>query len=278
MLSDVTLTILAENRVTNPRLLAEQGLSIFIESNSGNLLFDTGQTAAFIHNARELKIKLQSLKAIVMSHGHYDHTGGLAHYLRELGSADVYCHPAIANKKYKVYPGGDLDIGVPWETSKMKTAGARFIYKSHPFEIVPDIWLSGEIPRNCKYEFIDEVYRQKVLESYIHDELHDDMCLVLNTEKGLIVMLGCGHSGVINSIKHASRITENKHIYAVIGGMHLAHTPLERIEKIIHNLQKLDPEIVVPLHCTGFPAINHMFNKFKNRVQLLNVGDRFTLN
>jgi len=278
MLSSVRLTILAENRVSNPRLLAEQGLSIFVETSSGNLLFDTGQTTAFMHNAKELKLNLQQLKGIVLSHGHYDHTGGLIHFLRELGPTDVYCHPAIANKKYKVYPGGNLDIGVPWESSKMKAAGARFVYKSHPYEILPDIWLSGEIPRNCKYEFIDEVYRQKVLESYIHDELHDDFCLVLNSEKGLVVLLGCGHSGVINSIKHASRITENRHIHAVIGGMHLAHVSQERISKIIHNLKKLDPDIVIPLHCTGFPAINQMFNTMKNHIQLLSVGDRFNIN
>ena len=278
MLSMVSLTILAENRVSNPRLLAEQGLSIFVETNSGSLLFDTGQTIALMHNAKELNINLRQLKGIVLSHGHYDHTGGLIHFLNEIGPTDVFCHPAIANKKYKVYPGGKLDIGVPWETGKMKTAGARFIYKSHPYEILPDIWLTGEIPRNCKDEFIDEVYQQKVLESYIHDELHDDMCLVLNTVKGLVILLGCGHAGVINSIKQASRITENRHIHAVIGGMHLAHVSQERIDKIIHHLQKLEPDIVIPLHCTGFPAINRMFNKMKSQIRLMDVGDRFSLN
>lgn len=275
MLSSVTLTILAENRVTDARLLAEQGLSVFVESSSGNLLFDTGQTGAFIHNARELNIDLADIQAIVLSHGHYDHTGGLPHYLREIKAADVYCHPSISNKKFKVYPGGMLNIGVPWDESKIKAAGAHFIYKSHPFELLPDIWLSGEISRNTKYEIIDEVYQQRVLESYIHDELHDETCLVLNTVKGLVILLGCGHAGPVNSIKHSMRIASNRHVHAVIGGMHLAHTPEDRIKKIIHNLEKINPDFIVPLHCTGFPAVHHMYKRFKDRVLLLNAGDRF---
>jgi len=278
MLSYLTLTILAENRVANPRLLAEQGFSIFIKSSAGNILFDTGQTGAFIHNARELEIDLKNIKAIMLSHGHYDHTGGLPDYLTEVGPADVYCHPAIANKKYKVYPAGNLDIGVPWEKSKLQGNGANFIYKSHPFEILPDVWMSGEIPRNTKYEQIDEVYQQRVLESYIHDELHDDMCLVLNTKKGLIVLLGCGHSGPVNSVKQAMRLTSNNHVHALIGGMHLSHTSEDRIKEIVHNLKKINPDLLIPLHCTGFTAVHHMFNIFKDRVRLLNVGDRFSIN
>jgi len=275
MALQIKLTILAENRVSHAGLLAEQGLSIFIETLQGNILFDTGQSDAFLRNAKELKKDLSSLKGIVLSHGHYDHTGGLPHYLETYGQTDVYCHPALSNKKYKVYPGGRLDIGVPWEESKIKQQGANCIYKSHPYEILPGIWLSGEIPRNTAYEQIDEQYQQRVAESYIHDELHDDQFISIVTNKGLVVLLGCGHAGVINSVKHAMRITGTTNVYAVLGGMHLLHAPEERIRKIVHNLERLNPQYIVPLHCTGFNAIHHMYNRFKERVILMNVGSVF---
>ena len=277
MLSNAKLTILAENRVVNPKLIAEQGLSIFVETPNGNVLFDTGQTDAFLYNARQLNIDLSTTDKIVLSHGHYDHSGGLLNFVKNIKPIEVFCHPALMNKKYHVYPAGRLDIGVPWEKKEVKSLGAEFIFKTHAFEIIPDVWISGEIPRHSKYEQIDETYQQRVLESYIHDEIHDDMCLIINTTKGLIILLGCGHAGPINSIKHAMRLLDTKDIYAVIGGMHLQHSPEERIEKVVKNLQRVNPEFLIPLHCTGFTAINRMFSLFKNRVQLLNVGDTFEM-
>lgn len=277
MIEHLKITILTENRVSHPRLLAEQGLSMFVETEQGNVLFDTGQTDAFIRNAKELNIDLASIKYIVLSHGHYDHTGGLPYFLREFGEVEVLCHPALVNKKYKIYPGGRLEIGVPWEDNKLKAMGAHFTFKTNPCQFLPDIWLSGQIPRNSKYEIIDEKYQERVLESYIHDEIHDDMSLVINTTKGLVVLLGCGHAGPINTLKHAMRITENKTVHAVIGGMHLAHSREEQIDQIITNLKRINPNVLIPLHCTGFPAINKMFSRFKNRVKLLDVGDTFEL-
>lgn len=277
MLSSVKLTILAENRANNPRLIAEQGLAILVETGHESILFDTGQTSAFITNARQLQVDLGHIDKIVLSHGHFDHTGGLPGLLTDHKKLEIICHPALTNKKYRIYPAGRLDIGVPWEKSKLQMQGAVFNYKSHAAEIAADVWISGEIPRNTAYEKIEEEYQQRVLESYIHDEIHDDMCLILNTVKGLIILLGCGHSGAVNSIKHAMRVTDQKKIYAVMGGMHLQHHSEEQLRPIIAGLQKLDPAHLIPLHCTGFMAINRMYQVFKERLHLLNVGEAFQL-
>jgi 7,8-dihydropterin-6-yl-methyl-4-(beta-D-ribofuranosyl)aminobenzene 5'-phosphate synthase len=277
MLKKVKLSILSENRVVNPRLRAEQGFSVYIETENGTVLFDVGQTDALVENAREMNIDLKSVQKIVLSHGHYDHTGGLPFVLKQMNPIDVICHPALSNKKYKIHPAGRTNIGVPWEKRDMISQGARFIYKTHPFEVLPDVWISGEIPRRSSFEYVEETYQQKPSVSYIHDEIHDDQCLVLNTVKGLIILLGCGHAGPINSIKQSMRVTKNKKIYAVVGGMHLQHSPDEKIKKIVKNLCALDPEYVLPLHCTGFNAITRFITVFEQRVKLLNVGDTFEL-
>ncbi|NOX88168.1 MAG: MBL fold metallo-hydrolase [Calditrichaeota bacterium] len=275
MLEYFKLTILCENRVINPRLIAEQGLSIFVETSSGNVLFDTGQTDTFIKNAEHLGIDLNTVKKVVLSHGHYDHTGGLPALIKKRGATEIICHPALIHKKYRVFPGGRLEIGVPWEKSTLIREGADFHFYTHPHQILPDIWISGEIPRHNSYEQIDETYQQRVLESYIQDQLHDELFLALNTRSGLVVLQGCGHAGAVNSLKHAMRITHINHIHALIGGMHLHNADEERIDAIIENISRLNPDFIVPLHCTGFTALHKLFNVFKDRVKLLNVGDRF---
>ncbi|HID37995.1 MAG TPA: MBL fold metallo-hydrolase [Calditrichaeota bacterium] len=273
MIKECTLTVLTENRVNDPNLFAEQGLSILVKTPQAVLLFDTGQTDTFIKNAQQLKLNLHNVAAIVLSHGHYDHTGGLPSFLKSVKPVSIYCHPALLNKKYREQGGTRINIGVPWEKTEITHAGGKIIFKTHPFEIFPNVWFSGEIPRHSKFESSDESYRQRVLESYIHDELHDDSALILNSKNGLIILLGCGHAGVINTVKHAMRITGQKKIYAIMGGMHLQHSQEEKIIKIAKHLKELNLEYVIPLHCTGFKAVNHFYRLFKDRLLLFNVGD-----
>ncbi|HGY56700.1 MAG TPA: MBL fold metallo-hydrolase [Caldithrix abyssi] len=277
MIKECTLTVLAENRVNNPKLFGEQGLSILIHTPDASLLFDTGQTDTFLKNARQLELNLQTVEAIVLSHGHYDHGGGLPHFLKAVKPVPVYCHPALLNKKFRDQDSALVDIGVPWEKTDIIHAGGDLIFKTHAFEIFPGIWYSGEIPRHSRFESIDESYRQRVLESYIHDELHDDISLILQTKKGLIVLLGCGHSGVINTVKHAMRITGEKRLYAVMGGMHLQLCSDEKIENVVKHLKALNPEYVIPLHCTGFRAVSRLYRLFKDRMLLFNAGDAFNV-
>ena len=275
MLSNLKLTVLSENRVVNPKLIAEQGLSVLVETPNGNVLFDTGQTHSLLHNAEQLGIDLSTIKRVFLSHGHFDMTGGLRFLLQQVHPLEVVCHPNLFNKKYKVVDQERVEIGVPWEKRDLEAHGANFILKTRPMELLPDVWISGEIPRLTDYEYIEETYQERILESYIHDELHDDMSLIIKTTKGLIVLMGCGHSGPINTLKHAMRIMGENRLHAVVGGMHLHHAPDDKIDKIVKNLRKLNPDYLIPLHCCGFRTINRLFNLFKERVLLFNVGDSF---
>jgi len=278
MIKKLRITILCENRVTNPQLVAEQGLSLLIEMPEGKILFDTGQTDTVVRNAKSLNLKLNEVTKIALSHGHFDMTGGLPHLLREISHPQIYCHPNLFNKKFKLRDNERIDIGVPWEKSDLEELGANFILKARPLEILPDALITGEIPLLTSYESIDEIYQEQILESYIHDELHDDMALILKTKKGLILLLGCGHSGVLNTIKYAMRLTGENRIHLVMGGMHLQQATDKKIEKVVNNLMNLKPDYVAPLHCCGFRCINQLYNQIKNRTLLYNVGDSFSLN
>lgn len=278
MFSGLQIIVLSENRVVNPKLIAEQGLSIFVETPRGNVLFDTGNRDAFLHNAMQLGIQIESVQKVFLSHGHYDHTGGLQYLAERKQPIEVICHPNLFNKKYRLIDGERIDIGVYWEKVELEKKGVHFTPKTHPKAVMPDIWVSGEIPRITRYETQDDTYEEQVLESPIHDELHDDMALILNTTRGLIVLMGCGHSGPVNTLKHAMRITGVKKIHVVMGGMHLQRAEDSKIEQIVRHLIRIQPDYIIPLHCTGFRAINRLFNLFGERVLLFNVGDSFTFN
>ncbi|MCB9090008.1 MAG: MBL fold metallo-hydrolase [Calditrichae bacterium] len=277
MLNQVEITILAENRVNSMDLIAETGLSFHIASSEGNFLFDTGSKNAFLQNARSLGIDLGQVDAIIFSHGHYDHTGGLYHYLKAFGKATVICHYNIFHRKFRMYDGGRLEVGMPREEHELTSLGCKFIFKSSPYHLSENILSSGEIPRITEYETPTQVHKELVLESLITDELKDDMCLIINTRKGLIILLGDSHSGPVNSTKHAMRATGVKNVYAIMGGMNLVNEPQEKIESIAKGLKQINPRYIIPLHSTGFLALHYFYEVFKDKVLLLNTGDKFTL-
>ncbi len=277
MLSEFRITILMENRVSRPNLIAEHGLSLHVETAERTVLFDTGRQHSFIHNARMLGLDLRKVSDIFISHGHTGHTGGLYYFLEEFERAHIVAHPTLFNKKYILTNGSRLEIGVPYEQKDLEALGAKFTFTTLPYFVSENIFSTGEIPRVADYEKIDETYRIQVLESDMTDELHDDMALVLKTTEGLVVVMGCAHSGTINTVRHAMRTAKMKEIYAVVGGMHLNHASSEKIEKVAQALKEINPRYIVPLHCTGFRAISHFYKVFPEKVLLLNVGDVFTL-
>lgn len=276
MLKKAEIVILAENRLDRPDMRAENGLSLYVATPEGDFLFDTGVDDALLHNAEKLGIDLgNKVNRIIFSHGHRDHTGGIKAYLEKFHKAEVICHYNIFNRKFRVLEGGRLEVGMPFEENDLVKLGGKFLFKTHPFELSKNIMTTGEIPRRIAFEKPNEVHQQLAQQSYITDELNDDMALVLNTEGGLIVLLGDCHSGVINTLQYAMQITKNSKILCVMGGMNLVEASIERIKQTVEELKKLKPEFVVPLHSTGFRAINHLYNAFGDQLLPLNTGGRF---
>jgi len=266
-------TVLCENCVfSNVGAIAERGWAVFIETNQDNFLFNTGQGKAIINNARYFKKDLSTIQGIFISHHHVDHTGGLLSVLEEIGRVKVYSHPDLFKNSYSISGGNKRLIGIPFRREILENRGAEFIFNTNFKEIVPDLILSGEIPRETPFEKGDKNQVLKTKEGYIKDPILDDQTLFISTKRGLIIILGCSHAGVINIINYAIKKTGQEHIDTIIGGTHLGPASEETREKSIQALKKFDIERIGVSHCTGLETSTRLLQEFGERFFFCNVG------
>lgn len=269
----VKATVLCENSVfSNLGAVAEHGWSIFLETDQGNFLFDTGQGLALINNARVFKKDLSTVKGIILSHHHIDHTGGLLSALASSGPVDVYSHPDLFKESYLTRGHKTKYIGIPFCKISLESMGANFIYNTEFKEIVPGMYLTGEVPRKNDYEVGD--LDQVILAGgeYIKDPLLDDQSLIIDTDKGLFIVLGCSHAGIINILDYAIEMTGQSRIHTVIGGTHLGPIGETQREKSIQALKKYNIERIGVSHCTGLIPSMRLAQEFKEKFFFCNVG------
>lgn len=275
----IKITTLSENAASTTRLLAEWGLSILIEVNGTKILLDTGQTFSAAYNAIELGMDLSQVDKIVLSHGHFDHTGGLIHLLRLMKKeVEIIAHPDIWQAKYGKLPGEkEKYAGVPFPREEAERLGASFKLTKEPVWITSQMVTSGEIPMVTEYEVIDPVLYVKEGGELKPDPLRDDQAIFIKSEKGLVVILGCAHRGVINTIKHAQKLTGLDKIYAVIGGTHLISASPERLDLTIAQLLNMGIEKLGVSHCTGTHAGATLVQTFGDAFFYNNAGSSVTL-
>lgn len=267
------ITILCENCVFgNIGAIAEHGWAVFIETDQGNFLFDTGQGKSIVNNAQYFNKDLSTINGIIISHHHIDHTGGLLDVLEQIDKVKVYSHPGLFKNSYVIDEGKQRNIGIPFRREILESRGAQFKFNTSFREIVPDLMLSGEIPRLTEFEKGSKRFLLKTNEGYAQDLIFDDQTLIVNTEKGLIIILGCSHSGMINIINHIIDKTGQNHIRTIIGGTHLGPASEETKEKTIQALKKFDIEKIGVSHCTGLETSMRLFQEFRDRFFFCNVG------
>jgi 7,8-dihydropterin-6-yl-methyl-4-(beta-D-ribofuranosyl)aminobenzene 5'-phosphate synthase len=251
----IRIVTLSENTAGMPGVLAEWGLSILVETKGLNILIDTGASSTVPHNVRPLGIDLSSIQKVVLSHGHFDHTGGLKGVLLQSGrKIEVIAHPDVFGNKHTRIGQTERYIGMPYSRKELESAGASFKLSKEPVWITDNIVTTGEIPMVTEYETIEPHFILKTEAGSAPDTFTDDQALIIKTDMGLIVILGCAHRGMINTLRHAQQITGVKEINTVIGGTHLLQASEERTLMTIAALQEMGVQRIGVSHCTGMKA------------------------
>lgn len=268
--------------------IGEHGFSVLIHvksgDKSGTVLFDTGLNPRnFLYNLDALEINVADIQAIILSHGHADHAMGLAGLAQRLGNRNLplVLHPDAYLERKIILPNGEESFLPPPRKSDLLRENIQVVEEVSPSMLIDDmILVSGEVARTTNFEKGFAVHYAKREHGWEPDPfIHDDQCAIIHVrEKGLVVITGCGHSGIINIIRNAQALTGIQTIYAVIGGFHLTGTlfvPI--IPATVAALQHINPRYLVPGHCTGWQAIHQIARTMPDAFIANSVGTNFVL-
>ena len=253
-------------------LQSEHGLSFWIHTEHGTVLLDTGQTpGVFLHNFKALKLSFQDIDLLVLSHAHYDHTGGLEAVLSNNTKLTVFAHPDLFRSRYALRQGEYQSIGLALDQSSLKQR-VKLNLSDAPTEILPNLWTTGEISERPEPVGGSPHLFIRNGADWQPDPYRDDISLVLRTNQGLVVICGCCHAGILNTLFHVERKFKEP-ILAVLGGLHLLYAEDQYLEHVVDVLDKRFPDMSLYLnHCTGENAFKKLANAFGNRVKACPAG------
>jgi 7,8-dihydropterin-6-yl-methyl-4-(beta-D-ribofuranosyl)aminobenzene 5'-phosphate synthase len=261
----VKLTCVVDNTVLDGRLWGEHGLSLLIESRGKRVLYDCGGSGdVLLHNLKALAIDPRSIDAIVLSHGHTDHAGGLAALAAVVGDVPLYAHPEALLPRY---------TGTPREAAgtDRSAAGPRLQVRlvAEPTEVAPGIWTSGEVRSRPYPEGRGASHVVPLGDGYAPDPYRDDTSLFLSTAVGTVVVCGCAHAGLLNVMELAGG--RGAHLAAIVGGTHLIAGAQAELEAVADYLEPLACELYVG-HCTGFAALTYLARRMPERTHAFGAG------
>jgi len=276
MSDTIIITVLVENSVHGRDLRAEHGLAFHVQAGADSLLFDTGQTDLLMQNARVLGVDLTRLRVVALSHGHYDHTGGLPAVRSLAPHARLHAHPAAPMPRFARNPDGSTrEVGMAAANLEaLSPHVSPLLGGSAPGSVLPGFFLTGEIPRETDFEDVGGPF---VLDTAgrLPDPIVDDQALYFDTRDGVVVLLGSAHAGVVNTLNHIRRLTRERPILAVLGGMHLLLASPERLARTVAAFRELEVRQLGPAHCTGAAATAALWHEFPGACTACAVGSRF---
>jgi len=269
--------VLADNRTRKRGMIAEHGLSLLIEHEDTSILFDTGQSDVYVKNAKQMGLPLDRVDFIVLSHGHYDHCGGLPYFPAVHPFPKVFVNQAAFEKKLAENNNGTFrEISIPWPLAFRDKVESSIVKTQGLWLLAPGITVCGNIGSDLPTVsnqglFVD---RGQFIEP---DTMMDEQMLVIDRGNELCIFLGCSHPGIIHCLNHAMQCFPGKQICAFVAGMHLDGASGVVIKDTIQKLKELGIQKAVPLHCTGIDAICQMKQSLGSRCLSLCAGDSFTL-
>lgn len=261
----VGVMILVENTTPAPGFLGEYGFAALVTVDDRKYLFDTGLGIAMKNNAAIAGIDLSQIPELIISHGHFDHTGAVLEFLAT-GPKKIYAHSSFLVKRYAAAGEYKREIGVPFTVADLKNHQAEIVYTDEFTEISPNVFVTGAIPRLTGYEDVGGKFLAEKDGQLVPDELEDDMAMVIDHPTGLIIIDGCAHAGIINTIDYVRRQTGKNKVRAFIGGTHLMSASADRMKKTIDALREMEVEQIVPCHCTGSNATYELRDQLGERV------------
>ncbi len=258
------LTVIVENNADSP-FIAEHGLALLIDFNDKRILFDTGAGGALVENAKLLNIDINSVTHIILSHGHNDHTGGLCNF----SEGKVYSLSDVVIQRFSIHENSPVhDISMP-KKSVEKLQKLYWIHSDSPLEIFDGAFLSGRIPRISGEDVGGPFYLDET--GCVPDSIIDEQALLLSS--GLLVQ-GCCHAGIVNTMRHFKMCCPDIEIRAIVGGLHLLHASIERLQQTAVYLNNSEVEDLYLMHCTGENAIKYLSENCPNiRVHYCKVGE-----
>ncbi|NLD20455.1 MAG: MBL fold metallo-hydrolase [Clostridiales bacterium] len=268
---------LVENKTDNPGIMAEHGLSVYIEASHKKILFDAGATDLLIRNAEKMEVDLGGVDFAVVSHGHYDHTGGFSAFCQINNNASIYIHKDAFRKSYGMEDGKleDETSGIRWSRQESERLKDRLVFTDGPCWIDEDTVITGTVICGEDFRPTENFFYRDEEGQLVRDDMCHEQCLVIREKAGLYIFSGCSHRGAVSAINTAKAMFPGERVAVLVAGMHLYSASDEDRQRVIGQILREDINKVMPVHCTGIKAICDLKTGLGEKCVVVTAGDSF---